>query len=155
MSTHGFARREVIAGCVAFALVSIVADGEAAARPRLAARNMRVDVAPLRANSGDPTATWVEQELSRGLAQAVAGRPESGTLAVRIDLLTLGPLKDSAAWDNISGVATIGGVDRPVRATARYRASPVDQTMIEQSNHDRVSALVQALTFWIARDLGA
>ena len=28
-------------------------------------------------------------------------------------------------------------------------------TMIEQSNHYRVSQLVQALTFWIARDLGA
>ena len=32
---------------------------------------------------------------------------------------------------------------------------PIDQTMIEQSNHYRVSQLVQALTFWIARGLGA
>jgi len=28
--------------------------------------------------------------------------------------------------------------------------SPIDQTMIEQSNHDRVSRLVQAIAYWIA-----
>jgi hypothetical protein len=57
--------------------------------------------------------------------------------------------------DNIIGVATIGSVQWPVRATTSYAASQIDQTMIEQSNHYRVSQLVQALTFWIARDLGA
>ena len=30
-------------------------------------------------------------------------------------------------------------------------ASPIDQTMIEQSNHYRVSQLCQALAFWIAQ----
>ena len=47
---------------------------------------------------------------------------KGGTLVVRIDYLTLGPLKDSRAWDNISGVAMIGGVQWQVRATARYWA---------------------------------
>ena len=37
-------------------------------------RNIRVDVQPLRANAGDPTATWVEQDLSGQLAQALSGR---------------------------------------------------------------------------------
>ena len=46
----------------------------------------------------------------------------------------------------------IGNLQWPVRATTSYSASPIDQTMIEQSNHYRVSQLVQALTFWIARD---
>ena len=154
MSTHGFSRRAVVAASGAFALVAVVAGGVAAPQPRLAVGDIRVDVSRLRANVGDPTATWVAQELPRALAQAMAGRsaPKGGALIVRIDLLTLGPNKDSSARDNISGVATIGGVERPVRATTRYRASPIDQTMVEQSNHDRVSALVQALAFWIAEN---
>jgi hypothetical protein len=115
----------------------------------------RVDVSPLRANAGDPTAAWVEQELPDQLAKAMAGRmtPKGGTLVVRIDYLTLGPTKESWAWDNISGVATIGGVHRPAQATTRYQVSPIDQAMIEQSNHYRVTQLVQALAFWLAKDL--
>jgi hypothetical protein len=109
----------------------------------------------LRASAGDPTATWVEQELPRQLAQALSGRlsPKGAALMVRVDSLTLGPNKDSRAWDNISGVATVGGVARPVRATSRYWASAIDPATIAQSNHARVSAAVQALAFWIARDL--
>jgi hypothetical protein len=56
--------------------------------------------------------------------------------------------------DNTSGVAMIRNARRPVRATTSYFTSSVDQTMIEQSNHDRVSQLVQALVFWLSRDLG-
>ena len=78
---------------------------------------------------------------------------QGGTLVVRIDYVTLGPNKDSWAWDNISGVAMIGGVQWPVRATARYWASAVDQVRFEESNHRRVTQLVQALTYWLARDL--
>jgi hypothetical protein len=76
-----------------------------------------------------------------------------GTLVVRIDYLEFGPIKDSWAWDNIGGVATIGGERQPVRATTRHQTSPIDQTMIEQSNHYRVTQLVQALTFWLAAHL--
>jgi adenosylmethionine-8-amino-7-oxononanoate aminotransferase len=78
---------------------------------------------------------------------------QGGTLVVRIDYVTLGPLKDSRAWDNISGVAMIGAVQWPVRAAARYQVSAVDQVMFEESNHRRVTQLVQALTYWLARDL--
>ena len=67
--------------------------------------------------------------------------------------LTIGPNKDDRAWDNISGVAMVGGVARPVRATSRYWASAIDQALFEQSNHARVSAVARALAFWIARDL--
>ena len=68
-------------------------------------RDFRVDVAPLRANAGDPTALWVQQGLPDQLAQALAGRmtAQGGTLVVRIDYVTLGPIKDSSARDNISG----------------------------------------------------
>jgi hypothetical protein len=74
-------------------------------------------------------------------------------LTVRIGSLTIGPNKDSRAWDNVSGAATIGGIERPVRATSRYWASAIDAPTIAQSNHARVSAAAQALAFWIARDL--
>jgi hypothetical protein len=79
--------------------------------------------------------------------------PKGATLAVRVDSLTLGPNKDSRAWDNISGVVTLGGVERPVRATSRYWASAIDAATIARANHARVSAVAQALAAWIARAL--
>jgi len=122
MSTPDWDRRAAIGACGAFALVAAMAGKTALAQSGLAVGNIRVDVAPLRANAGDPTATWVEQELPRQLAEALSRRrtPKGGTLVVRVDSLTLGPNKDGRAWDNISGVATVGGVERPVRATSRY-----------------------------------
>jgi hypothetical protein len=78
---------------------------------------------------------------------------QGGTLVVRIDYLSLGPIKDSSARDNISRVATIGGAQWPVRATTRYQASAVDQALVDESNRQRVTQLVQALTYWLARDL--
>ena len=155
MAGQTLTRRVAIAACGAFALVTLMRGGAALAQSRLPVGAIRVDVAPLRANAGDPTATWVEQELPRQLAEALSGRltPKGATLVVRIDTLTIGPNKDDRAWDNISGVATIGGVGRPVRATSRYWASAIDQTLFEQSNHARVSAVVRALAFWIAQNV--
>jgi hypothetical protein len=154
MSTPGWDRRAAIAACGGLALVTVMW-GRALAQSRPGVGAIRVDVAPLRASAGDPTATWVEQELPRQLAQALSGRltPKGATLVVRVDSLTLGPNKDSRAWDNISGVAAVGGVARPVRATTRYWASAIDAATIAQSNHARVSAAAQALAFWIAQDL--
>jgi hypothetical protein len=121
-------------------------------------RNIRVDVQPLRANAGDPTATWVEQDLSGQLAQALSGRiaRNGAPLIVRIDYLTLGPqtgemLHASASLDNIQGVAVISGQETPIRATTSYYTNPVDQTMIERSNRDRVAQLTQALAYWIGQ----
>jgi hypothetical protein len=157
--TRGFTRRAVIAACGAIAFAIMAAGQNALALSSLAVRDIRVDVSPLRATAGDPTATWVEQELPRRLAQALAGRltPRGGTLIVRIDTLTLGPnsgatVHGGSSPDNIGGVATIGSTRWPVRATTSYYASPIDQTMIEQSNHYRVSHLVEALASWISRD---
>jgi hypothetical protein len=145
--------KAIVAG--AFAIVTAIAAQSALAQPGLAFRDVRVDVSPLRANSGDPTAAWVEQELPGQLAKAMAGRitPKGGALVVRIDYLTLGAKKESWAWDHISGVATIGGVQRPVRATTRYQISSTDQALVEQSNHYRVTQLIQALVFELAKDL--
>ena len=161
MSVQAFTRRAAFTASAALALALTVPGQTVLAQSGQAVRNIRVDVAPLRASAGDPTATWVEQELPRRLAQALAGRltPKGGTLTVRIDYLTLGPntgatIHGGSSPDNIQGVAMIGNVQWPVRATTSYASSPIDQTMVEQSNHYRVSALAQALAFWIARDLG-
>ena len=155
MHTLGLIRRMVIAACSAFALLAAVACQNALAQSGLPIRSIQIDVAPLRVSGGDPAASWVQDRLPGQLAKALAGRmsPQGGTLVVRIDYLTLGPIKDSSAWDNISGAAMIGGVQWPVRATARYQASAVDQVMFEESNDRRVTQLVQALTYWLARDL--
>ncbi len=155
MYTFGLIHRVAIAACSAFAFLAAVACQYALAQSGLPIRNIQVDVAPLRVNVGDPTASWVQQGLSNQLAQTLAGRmtTQGGTLVVRIDYVALGPIKDSSAWDNISGDAMIGGVQWPVRATARYYASAIDQVMFEESNHRRVTQLVQALTYWLARDL--
>src|SRR5208282_3863900 len=153
MSILALMRRAGVAATFAF-LTSAAYQG-ALAQSGLPIRNIRVDVAPLRANVGEPTASWVQQGLPDQLAQALAGRmtAQGGTLVVRIDYVFLGPIKDSWAWDNIGGVAMIGNVQWPLRATARYQVSAIDQALVEQSNRQRVTQLVQALTYWLARDL--
>ena len=138
-------------------VLSFAALGEAAsAQPAPAFRDVRVDVQPLRANAGDPTATWVEQDLTGQLARALSGRMarDGAPLTVRIDYLTLGPstgemLHASASLDNIQGVAVINGRETPIRATSSYYTNPIDQTMIERSNRERVAQLTEALAYWI------
>ena len=155
MSGLGLLRRVAIGARNAFALLAAAACQNALAQSGHPIRNIQIDVAPLRASVGGPTASWVKQELPEQLAQALTGHitAQGGTLVVRIDYVTLGPLKDGSPWDNISGVATIGGVQWPVRATARYHEWSVDQARFEESNRRRVTQLVQALTHWQARDL--
>jgi hypothetical protein len=144
----------VILSALAVCVAALSQDALAGSAP--AFRNIRVDVQPLRANAGDPTATWVEQDLSGQLAQALSGRMarDGAPLIVRIDYLTLGPstgemLHASASLDNIQGVAVINGRETPIRASNSYYTNPIDQTMIERSNRDRVAQLTQALAYWI------
>jgi hypothetical protein len=81
----------------------------------------------------------------------------SANVFVRIDYVIFGSNSGDegpagSTYDNIEGVATINGVQKPVRATSTYYPMPVDQTMIEQSNRDRISQLTEALAYWIAQD---
>ena len=158
MSIHRNFNRAALAASLALALSVAAFSQGALAQSAPTFRDVHVDVQPLRANAGDPTATWVQEDLPRDLAQALAGRMASNgaPLTVRIDYLTLGPqtgemLHAGASLDNILGVAVIGGRELPVRATTSYYTTPVDQTMIERSNRERVAQLSQALAFWIAR----
>jgi len=147
-------RRTALASFGGFVLLQALVLQSSFARRLAQPGGIRVDVTPLRESAGDPTAAWVERELPAALAQSMAGHVPSGGLIVRIDTLTLGPNNGAAihsnqSWDNIGGVAIVNGAQIPVRATSTYLSSPIDQTMIEQSNHDRVSQLVQALAYWI------
>jgi len=68
MYTLGLIRRVAIAACSAFALLAAVACQDALAQSGLPIHNIQVDVAPLRANAGDQTASWVQQRLPDQLA---------------------------------------------------------------------------------------
>ena len=157
MSIRRISVHAALAASLALAFSIAAFSQDALAQSPSTFRDVRVDVQPLRANAGDPTATWVQQDLTSQLAQALAGRigHDGPPLTVRIDYLTLGPqtgemLHAGASLDNILGVAVIGGQETPIRATSSYYSTPVDQTMIEVSNRERVSQLTQALTYWIA-----
>ncbi len=63
-----------------------------------------------------------------------------------------GALAPTTSYDNTEGVATIDSVDMPVRATSTYYPMASDDTMIEQSNRDRISQMTEALAYWIAQD---
>ena len=148
MSIRRSFNRLALAASLPLALVVAAFGQGALAEPALTFRDVHVDVQPLRANAGDPTATWVEHDLTGQLAQALAGRMSRGgaPLTVRIDYLTLGPqtgemLHAGASLDNIQGVAVIGGKEMPIRATSSYYSTPVDQTMIERvKSRARVAA---------------
>jgi hypothetical protein len=157
MSTSTLTRRATLAALGAMTLAAVAAShGALARRSTLPPPAIRVDVAPLAANAGEPTAGWVAQYLPGQIAQNLARRGLSASVSVRVDYLTMGSNVGvgltGLSYDAIEGVATIDGVDTPVRATSTYYAMPADQTMIEQSNRDRVSQLTGALAYWIAQD---
>jgi hypothetical protein len=170
MSAFLLTRRAALAALGAFAVPSAIAMRSARAQPRVRFRNIVVDASRLRADFGDPTAAWVEQELPGALAQALAGYMAPGdrngaTLVARIDNIYLGPNSGgTGAWgasqDTINGVLVVrgprGGVaaDTPVRAITSYHPMAVDQALRVESNHWRVIALAQAFAGWAPRELG-
>jgi hypothetical protein len=111
----------------------------------------------LRATAGEQTAAWVQHDLSVQLARALADRiaSDGAQVTLRIDTLTLssGIVDCGSSRDRISGVKIIGGVQTPLQAATNYQPSPVDHVAIEQVSRDRVSQVVQALVFWVTRDL--
>ncbi len=155
MSSLALTRRAALAVCPALILVTALAGQNALAQPGLTSSNIRIDVAPLRANAGDPTAAWVAQDLPAALAQAQADRGgASAPISVRVDYVNLGPSSGGVCGpspDLIIGAVTVGGVTRPLRASTSYFPSPIDQAMIERSNRDRVSQLVRAFAYWAVR----
>jgi hypothetical protein len=132
-------------------------------------RDIRVDVRRLRASAGDQTADWVEEDLPKDLARALAPymapvERSTATLLARIDNIDLGVAGGGRgaagdSVDSIEGVLIVSGLrgvaaQTPLRATASYQPNAVDQPLFEEAYHGRVSALAEAFAGWAPRQLG-
>ena len=129
-----------------------------------------VNVEPLRALTGDPTAAWMEQALRQAMPQVLGpylapGDRNAAVLEVQIDWIYLGPSSGGtgpggSSQDTVVGSFIVrgprGGIESeiPLRAIASYYPSAVDQAMVEQAYHWRVVALAQAFAGWAPRELG-
>lgn len=166
MPTRVLTRRAALTALGAAAL----APAPALAQAPLRFRAIKVDVEPLRANAGDPTAAWVAESLPPALAQKLApyispGDRSGATLVARIGWIYLGPMSGGvgslgAGQDTIVGDLIVrgpkGGVvsEVPLRAIASYYPNAVNQTLWVRWNRMRVDALAQAFAGWVPRELG-
>jgi hypothetical protein len=170
LSAFPLTRRSALAALGVLALSPAVAVRKALAQPGVRFRDIVVDVSPLRASLGDPTAAWVEKELPGALAQALGaymapGDRHGATLVARVDDLYLGPNNSGtgpwgASQDTINGTLLVkgpqGGIasSAPIRAITSYHPMGVDQPLRTESNYWRVVALTQAFAGWAPRELG-
>jgi hypothetical protein len=170
MSAFPLTRRAALAalGAVVFPALSEIPN--ALAQPGLRIRAIKVDVSPIRASMGDPTAAWVQQALPGALAQSLApylapGDRNGATLVARIDYLYLGPSSGGPGFfrqtqDTINGTLLVKGprgrlvANVPLRAIASYFPMAVDQALVERALQGRVTALAQAFAGWAPRELG-
>jgi hypothetical protein len=77
MVASAITRRAAISAVGPFALSFTVA-APGLAQNGLRFSNIRVNVAPLRATTGDPTAAWMEQALAQALPQVLRRRLAPG-----------------------------------------------------------------------------
>jgi hypothetical protein len=171
MSAFPLTRRAALAALGAFVLTALAQTPEALAQPSFRIRAIKVDVSPIRASMGDPTAAWVEQALPGALAQSLApymapGDRNGATLIARIDYLYLGPSSGGGGFggfrrtqDTINGTLLLKGprgvaANVPLRAISSYFPMAVDQALPEQAYQGRVVALAQVFAGWAPRELG-
>jgi hypothetical protein len=166
MPSHALTRRAALSAFGALALAPGIAFGQ----PGVRFRGIQVDVGPLRASAGDPTAAWVEEALPGLLAQALGpyiapADRNAAVLVARIDFVFLGPSSGGtgplgSSQDTIGGVLLVHGrrgsisAETPLRAISTYYPMAVDQALRVQSNHDRIVALSQNFAQWTPRELG-
>jgi hypothetical protein len=132
-------------------------------------RDIRVDVWRLRADEGDATADWIEEELPKDLARVLTpymapAERNGATLLARIETIDLGSSGGArgagGATDSMEGVLIVSGprgviaAKTPLRATASYLPNAVDQSLFEEAYHQRVIALAEAFAGWAPRQLG-
>ena len=170
MSRNVLTRRAALVGFGAFAAAGLSGCNttptpavQSAAASGFRINAIEVNTAPLVAQSGNPTANWVQQALPGQLAQVFAahmapGAPGGATLNVRIDSIYLG-LGGPGNPDSIKGVATLSGGAGPARVTrlraiAVYFPGTVEQGLPEQVFQGRVTALSQAFAYRLKRKLG-
>jgi hypothetical protein len=174
MGASGFLRHAAAAaGLVALGIVAEAASAESG--PPLAAdahfRAIRVDVAPLTENAGEPTASWVAHALPGPLNAAFASRLAPGdrsapTLVVRIDSVFLGESDNGIfdatgadrARDNIQGVGII--VAPNGRTIASYPIFDVLYNYTGGSNYEvgteqrRINELAASVAHWLPGQMG-
>ncbi|MBV8793621.1 MAG: hypothetical protein JO136_01670 [Hyphomicrobiales bacterium] len=169
MSAFPLTRRAALAALGALAFPAVTRAPPALAQPGLRIRAIKVDVSPIRASMGDPTAAWVEEALPGALAQSLGpymapGDRNGATLIARIDYLYLGsssggPGPLGSTQDTINGSLLLKGprgvaANVPLRAISSYYPTPVDQALVERALQGRVTALAQAFAGWAPRELG-
>jgi hypothetical protein len=171
MSAFPLTRRAAIGALGALVLPAMAQMRSASAQPGLRIRAIKVDVSPIRASMGDPTAAWVEHALPGALAQSLApymapGDRNGATLVARVDYLYLGPSSGGGGFggfrrtqDTINGTLLLRGprgvvANVPLRAISTYFPMAVDQTLVERALEGRVTALAQAFAGWAPRELG-
>ncbi len=170
MSAFPLTRRAALAGLGAFALPVLTRTPAALAQPGLRIRAIKVDVSPIRASMGDPTAAWVEESLPGALAQSLGpymapGDRNGATLVARIDYLYLGSSSGGPGFfrqtqDTIVGSLLLRGprgaaiANVPLRAISSYFPMAVDQALVERALQGRVVAVAQAFAGWAPRQLG-
>jgi hypothetical protein len=168
MPTLVFTRRAGLVALGALALQGCASAVPTATTSSVRIRAIKVDVSPIRASMGDPTAAWLEEALPGALAQSLApdmapGDRNGATLVARIDYLYLGtssggPGLLGQTQDTISGTLLLkgprGGAAVPLRAISSYYPMAVDQALVERALQDRVIALAQAFAGWAPRELG-
>jgi hypothetical protein len=169
MSAFPLTRRGALAALGALVLPALAQAPAALAQPGLRIRAIKVDVSPIRASMGDPTAAWVEEALPGALAQSLApymapGDRNGATLIARIDYLYLGSSSGGPGFfnqtqDTINGTLLLRGprgvvANVPLRAISSYFPMAVDQALVERALQGRVVALAQAFAGWAPRELG-
>ena len=170
MVASAMTRRGALAALGAFGLTLTGAASGARAQSGLRFSNVVVNVEPLRALTGDPTAAWMEQALAQALPRALGphlapGDRNAPVLEVRIDWIYLapspgGPGPRGSAQDTVIGSFLVrgpqGGIESeiPLRAIASYYPSGVDQALVERAYHSRIVALGQTFAGWAPRELG-
>jgi len=164
-------RAFLAAGAVGLAVVGAKSGAATPLPPNTRFRDIRVDVSPLAANSGEPTATWMAQSLPTPLHAAFAGRLAPGdraapTLIVRIDSVFLGEsgngiagfAGDVTARDNIQGAGVVVAPDG--RTLAVYPLFSVLYNYTGGSNYEvgtaprRIAELAQAFARWLPGQMG-
>ena len=166
MSTRALNRRAALLAVTGVAFAPVAALAQSAVR----IRRIQVDVSPLRASFGDPTAAWVEEALPGLLAQAFArylapGDRNGATLVARIDSVYLGPNSGGtgplgSSQDTIEGVLFVHGprgsvaAETPLRAISSFFPTGVDQPLRVESNHYRIVGLAQSFAGWAPSQIG-
>jgi hypothetical protein len=170
MVASAVTRRDALAALGAFGLTLTGAASSARAQSGLRFSNIVVNVEPLRALTGDPTAAWMDQALRQALPRILGpylapGDRNAAILEVRIDWIYLapspgGPGPRGSAQDTVVGSFVVrgprGGIASviPLRAIASYYPMAVDQALVARAYHGRIVALAQTFAGWAPRELG-